>query len=971
MRLNIDMIREKNIQAAIYLGVLAVILAFVWKGGTVRAAGEVIELDLRNGSVEIEENRYRQNGANGGQYQEGQDFIITSGGEEVDCGIVVRGGEHKITFDNVNISRKQGTADAATCFAVTRVNNSGSAPRVYLTLTGNNTFHGIGSAVLVGMPAFPDAFLSITEDSTGVMTATGGNANEAAGIQSYGTLEINGGTITVNGGQRSAGIGAESNAASGNRVVIKGGHVTAVGGDGAAGIGGDYGNGCGNIEITGGYVEATGGKGPTWPSGSMGTGSGAGIGSGSVAGSDSINSIQVGTITINGGYVSAKSGGTDAAGIGVGGSVSPSGELVSDRTGNAWIEADSLKLGTGSGTDGTNRFLGGVLFSGDEGKIYGTTYTLSQNIAISQGKKLTVDAGKVLYIPKKHILTLSGTDSIAFGAAAAGSSEAGSIVIDSRNCLAGNGDLGSGGNYYLFSDDFEGPQDLIDKGEDQTESVKTKLEDSFKAACRASLKGRQFTNPPYNLTLRPATVRNAGAYTATFTTVPFNRTIEKTFRVYSDDTAVKMEVTTPPDKVSYVDGDNFDPAGMVVTVTYRNGRTEDITDDISITNGTGLRAGQTSVTIAYTGRYDEDLECEARITVGKKKIDLSGIEWNEEDTTFEYDGEPYSPIFDEELLPEGVEMAVTGTGEATDAGTHKVTVEFRLKPGYEDRYMLDDAGGTVVSRELEWTIRPKELEWDTTDLEAVGNTRDDEANIYGELGVSGVVDSDIRDGNVNTSYSTENITGIHDKVAGEDKDISLEWKNEDDKLSLEGSAAGNYHLPEELPVVSGSVNEVEEIGLPPELEPADGMEYRMDLETRISKVPDGLISDYETPGALEGRLVEEVVKRGVAPGYITSYDLTLLSRGEGDTGWQRAEASAVPSAGLTVNMPYPEGITGDKYNGVVAYIYPETINGVEAGTVVYLRATKTDDGIRFTIPAPAMAGESPPVIRHRSVFIRP
>lgn len=70
---------------------------------------------------------------------------------------------------------------------------------------------------------------------------------------------------------------------------------------------------------------------------------------------------------------------------------------------------------------------------------------MSQNIAISQGKKLTVDAGKVLYIPKKHILTLSGTDSIAFGAAAAGSSEAGSIVIDSRNCLAGNGDLGSGG----------------------------------------------------------------------------------------------------------------------------------------------------------------------------------------------------------------------------------------------------------------------------------------------------------------------------------------------------------------------------------------------------------------------------------------------------------------------------------------------------------------------------------------------
>lgn len=94
----------------------------------------------------------RQNGANGGQYQEGQDFIITSGGEEADCGIVVRGGEHKITFDNVNISRKQETADAVNCFAVTRINAGSSVPRVYLTLTGNNTFYGIGSAVLVGMP---------------------------------------------------------------------------------------------------------------------------------------------------------------------------------------------------------------------------------------------------------------------------------------------------------------------------------------------------------------------------------------------------------------------------------------------------------------------------------------------------------------------------------------------------------------------------------------------------------------------------------------------------------------------------------------------------------------------------------------------------------------------------------------------------------------------------------------------------
>ena len=37
-------------------GILAAILAFALKGETLHAAGEVIELDLRNGSIEIEEN---------------------------------------------------------------------------------------------------------------------------------------------------------------------------------------------------------------------------------------------------------------------------------------------------------------------------------------------------------------------------------------------------------------------------------------------------------------------------------------------------------------------------------------------------------------------------------------------------------------------------------------------------------------------------------------------------------------------------------------------------------------------------------------------------------------------------------------------------------------------------------------------------------------------------------------------------
>jgi hypothetical protein len=43
----------------------------------------------------------------------------------------------------------------------------------------------------------------------------------------------------------------------------------------------------------------------------------------------------------------------------------------------------------------------------------------------------------------------------------------------------------------------------------------------------------------------------------------------------------KIEITTAPDKLGYVAGEKFDPTGMVVTATYANGKTRDITRYVS------------------------------------------------------------------------------------------------------------------------------------------------------------------------------------------------------------------------------------------------------------------------------------------------------------------------------------------------------------------------------------------------------
>ena len=39
-----------------------------------------------------------------------------------------------------------------------------------------------------------------------------------------------------------------------------------------------------------------------------------------------------------------------------------------------------------------------------------------------------------------------------------------------------------------------------------------------------------------------------------------------------------IEVTTEPTKVAYTEGETFDPTGMVVTGTYSDSTTEEITD---------------------------------------------------------------------------------------------------------------------------------------------------------------------------------------------------------------------------------------------------------------------------------------------------------------------------------------------------------------------------------------------------------
>ena len=66
--------------------------------------------------------------------------------------------------------------------------------------------------------------------------------------------------------------------------------------------------------------------------------------------------------------------------------------------------------------------------------------------------------------------------------------------------------------------------------------------------------------------------------------------------------AVSLDVVTQPNKVDYIEGQDFDPTGLSVKITYNNGNTEILSvDDITIANGNNIAIDTKSVTISANG----------------------------------------------------------------------------------------------------------------------------------------------------------------------------------------------------------------------------------------------------------------------------------------------------------------------------------------------------------------------------------
>lgn len=105
-----------------------------------------------------------------------------------------------------------------------------------------------------------------------------------------------------------------------------------------------------------------------------------------------------------------------------------------------------------------------------------------------------------------------------------------------------------------------------------------------------------------------------------------------------DGSLAKLEITTPPSKTSYYEGDNFDKTGMVIKATYNRKTNPSITlsdSDYSITDGNDLKYGQKNVKITYEGKSIEQ-------TINVEKNDVTELKIITPPTKTEYkEGQPF------------------------------------------------------------------------------------------------------------------------------------------------------------------------------------------------------------------------------------------------------------------------------------------------------------------------------------------
>lgn len=247
------------------------------------------------------------------------------------------------------------------------------------------------------------------------------------------------------------------------------------------------------------------------------------------------------------------------------------------------------------------------------------------------------------------------------------------------------------------------------------------------------------------------------------------------------------------------------------------------------------------------------------------------------------------------------------------------------------------------------TVSPKKLTWDVSALEATDRLdliKDKAATLYGELKLSGILEKDLN--TVRFECPADKLSGIYETVAEGRQKVTLSWKSEQDKPVLQGDGKDNYTIPSALPEISGKISVVNDSIL----DSTDGTQFKLQVESGISKVPDALknMEHLNTPGKIEKVMKLKLQEKysGIADANMVIYDVELLVNIDGK-GWEKVTKDNFPKDGLTITLPYPSGTGRNTHDFVVSHMFTADMNGYRAGDVEYPAVTKTEKGITFKV----------------------
>lgn len=291
-----------------------------------------------------------------------------------------------------------------------------------------------------------------------------------------------------------------------------------------------------------------------------------------------------------------------------------------------------------------------------------------------------------------------------------------------------------------------------------------------------------------------------------------------------------------------------------------------------------------------------------------------------------------------------------------------------LKPGTVAITAM--VGETTASYTL--TVDKRRLSWDVEGLHATDPGTGWDADLNGELGIAGILESDMDDASV-FRFSSEDLTGIY-----QGQKIVLNWK-EGKQWRLTGSKAAYYELPDLLPELEGRIVPAQVLDTPPES--TDERPLNLEMEDLVT-VPEGLL---EEPKFDTTAKIESYMRDALPADAIMVCDVSLSYQDDkGD--WVPAVGEQFPAEGVTVTLPYPEGTSPETFTFTVCHMLGDTYDGQAPGTLEYPDVQTTEEGISFKVHSlsPIALGwtpihttraavatdiSAPPVMNLQSIFL--